>query len=163
MPYTAKAMPRLCERKRVVQDRLLAGLQSAAADSLQNAEEDQHAQTVRRNRTERAEREDRQRRTCKSACARSTKKASRRAAEQSRWKRGTTSAPRWLRLRWRKDFRECAATQRWRWKCPRTSMNVASVTVTAITQGLIEPSGMRSLIVNLLDHSLSTFSAPAIR
>src|SRR6266446_1523395 len=31
----------------------------------------------------------------------------------------------------------------------RTSMNVASVTVTAITQGLIEPSGVRSLEMNL--------------
>ncbi len=28
-------------------------------------------------------------------------------------------------------------------------MNVASVTVTAITQGLIEPSGIRSLEMNL--------------
>src|ERR1051326_6839972 len=31
----------------------------------------------------------------------------------------------------------------------RTSMNVASVTVTAITQGLIEPSGIRNLARNL--------------
>ncbi len=30
-----------------------------------------------------------------------------------------------------------------------TSMNVASVTVIAITQGLIEPSGIRSLVVIL--------------
>src|SRR5271168_4368405 len=30
-----------------------------------------------------------------------------------------------------------------------TSMNVASVTVTAITQGLIEPSGMRSFEMSL--------------
>jgi len=43
-PYTANAMPRFSTGKRIVQDRLLAGLQSAAADSLKNSQKDQSAE-----------------------------------------------------------------------------------------------------------------------
>src|SRR5579863_3203559 len=42
----------------------------------------------------------------------------------------------------------------------RTSINVASVTVTAITQGLIEPSGMRSLWMNFSIMVVYVFRAP---
>jgi hypothetical protein len=45
----------------------------------------------------------------------------------------------------------------------RTSINVASVTVTAITQGLIEPSGIRNFDSNLSFTLRLEFLSPAVR
>ena len=60
----------LGRRERVGQDGLLARPEAAAADALQDAEEDQRAERRRHPAEERRDREERDAASCRSACAR---------------------------------------------------------------------------------------------
>ncbi len=137
MPYMAMAMPCFSRGKRLAPGSPARWAAARRRPGPAARGKDQPAQAGRQAAQHRTEREQRHAGHVEALAAEQRWRTSRSAAARWRWPPGTRSAPRWLRPRVAERLPAMCGRATLATLVSSTSMNVASITVPAITHGLM--------------------------